>query len=1181
MKKTLLLLASAALLLVGCAKEQLSNSLEGELTKVTFTASLDSGVATKAVADGDGAAASVNRCIMEIYYGGERFARQIAPVNVVNNKKTASFTAQVVSNRTYTVAFWADCVDDANTDAGRAVDKYYTTNAEGGLTAITLKGTYAGNDDARDAFFICKDDCIVAQAGTAFEATLKRPFAQMNVITTDWDKVTIVDALKPGQVNVTIKNPMVKFNAVTGEASADANTATLNYTADVYVAPASTGTAPANEKTLSMDYLFASTTKEFIDIDWKALHGEDTPVAHSFAAVPYQRNYRTNIKGALLTTQGQWTVEVDPIWETDTNGDFDYAYTSVYDIQGANDFVAQNQDKKEISVTFSTQPNDAGDPSEGTDEHPINAIVTSLLKQGATYNIDVASTTDKLYVGDYDYSQVGGIFTYDYHEVLPENSEKTNAAAVNLVVTDNLYIGTLVVNSPSKSVSINGQTVQSGKTYHIANLQVQEVSMNTVVIEKGMVVEKLEMIKGGLEIHGTVHKATVPEGTPIADIKVRDCENLDETLVYNVLKEYIAEGYVGVKGRTTEGLWDIVPIVCKIDEIGYGTLADAVAKVQEGQTITLVKDVENAVGIAINTGKTFTIDFNNHKYTVNKPGAGSTGTQTAAFQLIKGQTITFKNGIIKAAEDNLTAAVAPAKNIKRMFQSYANITFEGMIIDGTNLYENNSVCEFACGAVDIKGTTSITTGKQGVAVINVDTWKGAYPEGAQVTISSTGEFGDIYLYAEESGDYTKSSLTITDGKFDKVYGDDSGDWTASISGGVFSEKPADEIVAAGYAVLDNPDATTKAQYPWTVDRKGVAKIGTTIYYDLKDAIDAVPAGTETETMITMLDNVAGTATFTIPSNKNICLELNGRSIYASSNIQSTFYLFENQGIFTIQDNSDTQKNGTGTGKLTTVAYNPDMQPVPGYATNTITNYGTLTVKSGLIESGSDGKASYAIDNDAENAKYHGNNQTVKLTVTGGKIVSGASQSIRMYLETAGNYDNVINISNAHIGSLWVQDNYGATAAKGSLTISDSKFDNMLDIGYEQYCEHISVNVSDTEFGGKVHYWLDPEAEGNTIHFSNISATPFFMDFPKKVLSDGSVTIKGEFTYGWKYIADEAAKTEFENQGWRFGSNSGHWYVGYLTETGVLNVLKECIVDGYEAVCVDQTAGKYEIRVKQQ
>ena len=835
MKKTLLLIASAALLLAGCAKEQIGvGQIEGGLVNATFTASLDNSVATKAAVDGDGNAAAVNRCIMEIYYGDELFTRQYAPVG---SDKKATFTAQVVSNRTYKVAFWADMVDDATTDAGLATDKYYTTTS---LKEIAIKGNYSGNDDARDAFFHV-GNYTVAQAGSSFgsgedKILLKRPFAQMNVITTDWDKASSATGLAPEKVKVTLKNALVKFNAVTEEASGSEN---LEYVAAVYTAPAPVVPVSATEKTLSMDYLFASKDKAVIDIDWKALHGTDANVEHSFAAVPYQRNYRTNIKGALLTTQGQWTVTVDPDWETDTNGDFDYAYTSVYDIQGANDFVAQNQDKKEISVTFSTQPNDAGDPSQGTPDHPINAIVTSLLKQGATYNIDVASTTDKLYVGDYKFNTTESGTTYDYNVVLQE----TNAAAVNLVVSDNLYIGTLVVNSPSKSVSINGQTVQSGKTYHIENLQVQEVSMNTVIIESGMVVDNLEMKKGGLEIHGTVHKATVPEGTPIADIKVRDCENLNEELVYNVLKNYIAEGYVGVKGRTTAGKWDIIPWVCKIGDTGYGTLADAVAAVQSGETITLVRDYEGD-GVVVPGGKNFTLDFGGHTYKVIDNMAGSTGTKNQCFQLLKGSTLVFQNGTI-------TTSCA-----KLGINTYSDITIKDLTIDmtGTEAAGQVACLETCNGTVSVEGASNLIAKEGQIATLVLYWPNGGYGD-INLTMNTTGEVSGLMAYGsyqvqDLSTVAQHSHVAIKNGKYDVTFDMDNLDnYDYKISGGVFSEKPDDALVDEHYSAVANTDAITRDKYPWAIKLKSeyaeisIAKTGVeTEYALLADFRDRVNAG---------------------------------------------------------------------------------------------------------------------------------------------------------------------------------------------------------------------------------------------------------------------------------------------------------------------------------------------------
>ena len=477
MKKTLLLLASAALLLVGCAKEQIGvGQIEGGLVNATFTANLDSGVATKALADGDGAAANVNRCIMEIYYGDELFTRQYAPVN---EQKKATFTAQVVSNRTYTVAFWADKVD-ATTEAGLAIDKYYTTTS---LKNITLKGSYVGNDDARDAFFH-NGTYKVEQAGSSWgDIKLYRPFAQMNVITTDWDLVTT--ALAPQNVNVTLKNALVAFNAVTGEAS---GSQTLEYEAAVYSAPAPTSAALANEKTLSMDYLFASTTKALIDIDWKAIHGTDTDVEHAFAAVPYQRNYRTNIKGKLLTTQGQWTVMVDVDWSGDgttvEGGEDPYLvnYFATGSIAAANEALKTNN---AVSID---------NPSDfGTD------IVIPTEQDGENVLIKITGAS----AGD----------------IVIKNE---NDGAANLKLESDSK--NLTVNTPKTHVDLNkGDFVGVTAT----------TSATTLVVGKDVEIETLTINGGNAEIYGlvnTISRAGGVKANWYADNRAKLIAGLDNSV---------------------------------------------------------------------------------------------------------------------------------------------------------------------------------------------------------------------------------------------------------------------------------------------------------------------------------------------------------------------------------------------------------------------------------------------------------------------------------------------------------------------------------------------------------------------------------------------------------------------------------------------------------------------------
>lgn len=85
---------------------------------------------------------------------------------------------------------------------------------------------------------------------------------------------------------------------------------------------------------------------------------------------------------------------------------------------------------------------------------------------------------------------------------------------------------------------------------------------------------------------------------------------------------------------------------------GYATLADAVKAVSKGGTITLKQNLDGAPGVSVPSGKEFTLDFGGHTYTLKNPGAGSTGTETNGFQLLRDSTITFRNGTIRISEEN-------------------------------------------------------------------------------------------------------------------------------------------------------------------------------------------------------------------------------------------------------------------------------------------------------------------------------------------------------------------------------------------------------------------------------------------------------------------------------------------------------------------------------------------------
>ena len=134
----------------------------------------------------------------------------------------------------------------------------------------------------------------------------------------------------------------------------------------------------------------------------------------------------------------------------------------------------------------------------------------------------------------------------------------------------------------------------------------------------------------------------------------------------------------------------------------YSSLGEAIEEVPAGDTIYILKDVPDAAGITVSSHKQFTVDFGGHTYTLKDPGAGSSGTETNGFQLLKDSTITFKNGTIRIAKETTS--------IKRIIQNYANLTLEDMHFYAENQADGqNYPLSFNNGSITFKGDTDIIT----------------------------------------------------------------------------------------------------------------------------------------------------------------------------------------------------------------------------------------------------------------------------------------------------------------------------------------------------------------------------------------------------------------------------------------------------------------------------------------
>ena len=283
MKKVIFTVLCAAALLCGCSKE-----MSDDTTTCTYTVVTES-VATKATADNDGHAACVDRCQVQIWMktGADEYTLYKVPSVTATDNTHYTFTATFVKNQKYRIVVWADKTG------------CYTLGEDAVVTRVSKT---VDNDDALDGFFACEDvDAANALGGNIYA---KRPFAQLNVITTDLEKIPA--QFIPKKVSISYEAP-VSMNLLTGKLGAKETVSVAN--ADVYFS------AAAAASTLSMDYIFAEADREVMgDISYTIHYTED--ITRTFSNVPVQRNYRTNIVGDLLSLEGEFQVIVDPDWLT-------------------------------------------------------------------------------------------------------------------------------------------------------------------------------------------------------------------------------------------------------------------------------------------------------------------------------------------------------------------------------------------------------------------------------------------------------------------------------------------------------------------------------------------------------------------------------------------------------------------------------------------------------------------------------------------------------------------------------------------------------------------------------------------------------------------------------------------------------------------------------------------------
>ena len=583
--------------------------------------------------------------------------------------------------------------------------------------------------------------------------------------------------------------------------------------------------------------------------------------------------------------------------------------------------------------------------------------------------------------------------------------------------------------------------------------------------------------------------------------------------------EFLAEGYIGKNGiyatETPTAPNGVAACVAKINSTYYTTLQAAVAAVPtDGMetTITMLANdtISTNAGVIIAAGKNIVLELNGKAIVQNAPDASAgylirnNGTLT-----ITDNTDTNNDGTgTGRLETNVTtpwvySTADPNGYATNLISNYGTLTINsGYLVNNGMGSACYAVDNYQSGSVTVNGGALVTVRSSAIRMFynnggslavtggiigGENTYMGVQVQsistnGVNVNLTGGTFNGDYAVYAGGGTNWATSNISISGGTYNGYVGFTGtltnvsvsdgffnawcGSWgdVKFISGGRFADPVDEAFCAEGYIPATLDVETNK----YTVKLGSyVAQIGSTKYETLAEAIAAVPTD-GTETTITMLADEAVEAGVTIAAGKNVVLELAGHTISGNTSSTTTYALITNRGTLTIQDSTDVNLDGTGNGLITTYISDPDQGDVPGYASNTITNNGTLTVKSGKIVNNGSGYACYAIDNQTNGTAY-----TPVLNIEGGCMeqMNARTYAVRMFCNSTTNA-NTVNISGGVITGgygLWLQTpNNKANVANlnisggtlesrdgAALYVGGTKADN----------SNISINITDGTIGG--------------------------------------------------------------------------------------------------------------------
>ena len=400
-----------------------------------------------------------------------------------------------------------------------------------------------------------------------------------------------------------------------------------------------------------------------------------------------------------------------------------------------------------------------------------NSCYTILNDKGATMTINDATVKNN-----------GG-----FSSAIRNGGDENCNDASNLTINDGNFSGGInsVKNDECGILTINGGTFSNTSQYVIMNWNKATINNGTFSVKDSA---DAVLFTAAYRANRAVGELIVNNGTFTGNGSQKMVENhygssytgtasITGGTFSSDVSAYCDANYATEKN--TDNTYTVKPLkdvaVAKIGDTYYKTLADAVAAAQDGDTITLLKDTIGSVIVTYKnpgkdmqgndqiTAKGFTIDFNQHTYSVDKPAVGSKTYETQGFHFEwKGAVDTTPNITLKNGTLNVAKVHDP--NLKLLVQNYCNLTLDNMTVDGTNLTKGwgsyTYVTSNCNGTVTIKDSAIISENPNADVAFDVDGARRGYGP-VKLTIEGDSKISGKFEVSTNEG----NSLTVKGGYF--------------------------------------------------------------------------------------------------------------------------------------------------------------------------------------------------------------------------------------------------------------------------------------------------------------------------------------------------------------------------------------------------------------------------------